>query len=86
MADTDSPLVDLLWQPVFSSKDIEIVEAQGAGILYRVIRTKNNVRAYWITQYAPLNGDFMSFTIDQAKTYINTVHYPEWMQPFVKGI
>ena len=59
-------------------------EAQGAGIYYRVNKIDGNYSVVWHDQSEGSSGSKELKSLDEAKNWVETDHYPSKMKPYVK--
>lgn len=61
-------------------------EAQGAGIYYRVNKIDGNYSVVWHDQSEGSSGSKELKSLDEAKNWVETDHYPSKMKPYVKPL
>jgi len=75
-------LKPLVWNDITFAVE-PLYDAQGAGIFYRIKHQEKGVKVNWVDSIGGSDGhkDFKS--IDEAKCWVDTDHYPHKMQPYV---
>ncbi|WP_413520640.1 nucleoside triphosphate pyrophosphohydrolase family protein [Psychrobacter glacincola] len=79
------PLQPLVWfETEYSVGLIPNIGAQGAGIFYRIAEVGDKAAVTWHDQSEGSTGAKELGSICEAKSWIETDHYPSKMQPYVK--
>ena len=76
-------LKPLVWKGA-AMNNITHFEAQGAGIFYRINKIDGNHVVVWHDQTEGSSGNKELKSLDEAKAWVNTDHYPSKMRPYVK--
>lgn len=79
------PLQPLVWiETEYSVGLIPNIGAQGAGIFYRIAEVDNKAAVTWHDQTEGSTGAKELGSVCEAKSWVESKHYPSKMQPYVK--
>lgn len=79
------PLKPLLWYNEDYAGGLA-VDAQGAGVFYRICKQNDVLKVFWVDFMGGSDGDKEFPTVQEAKDWVESEHYPHKLKPYVEAV
>lgn len=79
---SELPLKPLLWYNENYAGGLA-VDAQGAGVFYRICKQNDMLKVFWVDFMGGSDGDKEFPTVQEAKDWVESEHYPHKLKPYV---